>query len=125
MKFENKTLTCIACPNGCEITVSFDENGKISGMTGNKCKNGITYAEAEVTMPTRILTSSVLVENGNFPLVSVKTSQPIPKTLMREAVKALSVCCVSAPVKVGDVICKNILDTGADIVATSNVEAKQ
>lgn len=125
MKSENKTITCIACPNGCEITVFFDENGKISGVTGNKCKNGIAYAEAEVTMPTRILTSSVLVDNGDFPLASVKTSKPIPKALMKDAVKALSSCCVSAPVKVGDVVCENILDTGVDVVATCNVNIKQ
>ena len=124
MKIEDKTITCIACPNGCEITVSFDENGNISNISGNKCKNGIAYAQSEVTAPTRILTSSVLVENGDFPLVSVKTSNPIPKELMREAVKQLAQCVVKAPVHVGDVVCKNILNTGVDVVSTANVGTK-
>lgn len=124
MKNENKTITCIACPNGCDVTVSFDDDGKISSITGNRCKNGITYATAEVTAPTRILTSSVLVENGEFALASVKTIQPIPKKLMREAVKALSDCKVQAPVSVGDVVLKNILDTGVDVVSTCNVDKK-
>lgn len=125
MKAEERILTCIACPNGCELTVSFDENGKIKNITGNKCKNGISYAESEVTAPTRILTSSVAVDNGNFSLISVKTSQPIPKSLMREAVKTLALCRVNAPIHVGDTVCENILNTGVDVVATCNVDLKQ
>lgn len=118
---ENRIITCIACPNGCELTVKLDNDGKIAEITGNKCKNGIPYAEAEVTMPTRILTSSVTVENGDMRLVSVKTSAPVPKAMLLDIMKEVARARVSAPVKVGDVIIKDVLGTGADIVATANV----
>ena len=125
MRKDDVTITCIACPNGCDITVSFDENGEIKALSGNKCRNGIAYATAEVTEPTRILTTSVLVENGEFKLASVKTAEPIPKKLMREAVLALMNCTVEAPVKVGDVVFENLLDTGVNVVSTCNVERKK
>lgn len=121
MKREDITITCIACPNGCDIKVSFDDDGNIASLDGYKCKNGVAYAKAEVTAPERILTSSVAVKNGDFVLASVKTSNPIPKKIMREAVKEISKIRVEAPIKVGDVILRNILDTGVDIVATCNV----
>lgn len=124
MNTEIKTITCIACPNGCDIEVSIDETGKVVNISGNKCKNGIAYATAEVTSPTRILTSTVLVENGEFKLASVKTSNPIPKSMLRDAVKVLAACKVQAPVSVGDVICSNILGTGVDVVSTCNVYKK-
>ena len=121
MKREDITITFIACPNGCDIKVSFDDDGNIASLDGYKCKNGVAYAKAEVTAPERILTSSVAVKNGDFVLASVKTSNPIPTKIMREAVKEISKIRVEAPIKVGDVILRNILDTGVDIVATCNV----
>ncbi len=122
MKREDTVITCIACPNGCDIKVSFAEDGSIAKLEGYKCKNGITYATAEVTAPERILTSSVAVVGGEFKLASVKTSKPIPKGMMKDAVKALYSVKVNAPVKVGDVLVENILGTGADIVSTCVVE---
>ena len=34
---EEKTLTCINCPLGCQVTVTFD-GGKIVSVSGNTCK---------------------------------------------------------------------------------------
>lgn len=120
---EDVTLTCIACPNGCDITVSFNEDGSIKEIKGNKCKNGIAYATSEVTAPTRILTSSVGVDGGDFRLCSVKTAEPIPKKLMREAVLELCKVRVKAPVNVGDVVYKDLLATGVDVVSTCEIKA--
>ncbi len=121
MKKEDRIITCIACPNGCDIRVIFDEDGNIAKLEGHKCKNGIAYAEAEVTRPERILTSSIAVLGGDFKLVSVKTASPIPKDMLRDAVGEIAKVKVHAPVKVGDVLMENIMGTGVDIVATSNV----
>ena len=119
---ENVTLTCVACPNGCDVTVSFNEDGSIKEITGNKCKNGIAYATSEVTAPARILTTTVLVEGGDFRLCSVKTAEPIPKQMMKDAVKELAKIKINAPVNVGDIIMKDILGTGIDVVATARVK---
>ena len=112
-----KEMTCVSCPLGCTITVEYDDNGIIS-VTGNTCKRGDAYARTEMTNPTRSLTSSVCVKGGLHPVVPCKSSAPVPKKLMFECMKVINSVTVTAPVKIGDVLIKNILDTGADIVAT-------
>ncbi|MFN3328156.1 MAG: DUF1667 domain-containing protein, partial [Fervidobacterium pennivorans] len=87
-----------------------------------KCPRGIEYGKQEMTEPLRILTSSVLVLNGELPLVSVKTNKPVPRKFLKEIMDIIKKTKVQAPVKSGDIIIPNILETGADIVATRNVE---
>ena len=55
-------------------------------------------------------------------MVSVKTKEDIPKGKIFDCVKALKGIEAPAPVHIGDVILKNVADTGVDIVATKNVE---
>lgn len=119
MKVEE--MVCIMCPLGCRLTVTQEDNGEII-VSGNRCPRGIEYGKQEMIEPLRILTSSVLVLNGELPLVSVKTNKPIPRRLVMKIMDILKNTRVEAPVRVGDVIIKDILNTGADIVATRNVE---
>ncbi|AMW32663.1 DUF1667 domain-containing protein [Fervidobacterium islandicum] len=119
MKVEE--MVCIMCPLGCRLTVRQEDNGEII-VSGNRCPRGIEYGKQEMIEPLRILTSSVLVLNGELPLVSVKTNKPIPRRLVMKIMDILKNTRVEAPVRVGDVIIKDILNTGADIVATRNVE---
>ncbi|QAV32696.1 CxxC motif-containing protein [Fervidobacterium changbaicum] len=119
MKVEE--MVCIMCPLGCRLTVRQEDNGEII-VSGNRCPRGIEYGKQEIIEPLRILTSSVLVLNGELPLVSVKTNKPIPRRLVMKIMDILKNTRVEAPVRVGDVIIKDILNTGADIVATRNVE---
>lgn len=119
----NKKYVCIICPNSCVIDVEY--SGKdITKISGQTCKKGEEYARKELTAPERSLASSVPVHGGIIPLVSVKTSRAIPKELIRDAMARISEARVNAPVKIGDVVIKNILGTGADIVATKNVSRK-
>ncbi|HDJ30118.1 MAG TPA: DUF1667 domain-containing protein, partial [Candidatus Acetothermia bacterium] len=86
-------LTCISCPIGCALTVRMDGD-KVVEITGNRCPRGEAYARQEVTAPQRTIATSVKVEGGVLPLVSVKTDKPIPKSLipqLMELVKSLSV----------------------------------
>ena len=120
----NKTeLTCIGCPMGCAVTVEMDGKGGITGVTGHTCKRGEDYARKEVTNPTRIVTSTVMVEGGALEMVSVKTKSDIPKGKMAECVDSLRGVSVKAPVHIGDVIAADIAGTGVDIVATKEVPA--
>ena len=118
----DQKLTCIGCPLGCSISVSLSDNGEVSEITGNTCKKGEEYARKEVTNPSRVVTSIVKINNGDVNMVSVKTAEDIPKGKIFDCVKALKGIEVSAPVHIGDVILKNVADTGVDIVATKNVE---
>ena len=68
-----KTLTCIVCPMGCQIEVTLDHDGKVTGITGNTCKRGYDYAQNEFTNPTRTLTSTVRIKSETDKLLPVRT----------------------------------------------------
>jgi len=51
----------------------------------------------------------------------VKTDRPIPKHLLLKTARLLAEECVSPPVKAGDVVVRDVLGTGADVVATSDL----
>ncbi|MFR5355459.1 MAG: DUF1667 domain-containing protein [Clostridia bacterium] len=70
---ERKKLICIGCPKGCELTVFLDGK-QVTKVEGNHCKKGAVYGEKEVTAPTRIVTSTVTVLEGEIPVVPVKTA---------------------------------------------------
>ncbi|MCI8775345.1 MAG: DUF1667 domain-containing protein [Lachnospiraceae bacterium] len=118
---EEKNLTCINCPIGCSLTIRM-EGEQVIKVSGNTCKRGEIYARKEVTNPTRIVTSTVKVVNGKSDMVSVKTKEDIPKGKIFDCVRALKNVQVEAPVRIGDVIVKDIADTGVKVVATKNVE---
>lgn len=121
---ESKTLTCICCPMGCQITVETDES-EIINITGNTCKRGYTYARREITSPSRTVTSTVRVTGGTLPAVSVKTRSDIPKDKIFECIRCLKDVSVKAPVHIGEVILSNAAGTGVDIIATKNVETQK
>lgn len=112
-------IICINCPLGCVMNVT--KQGDDFIVLGHSCPRGKTYAIKECTRPTRIITSSLYVENGLYPVVSVKTNQDIPKEKIFEILNYLKSIKPQAPIRIGDVIVENILNTGACIVATKNV----
>jgi CxxC motif-containing protein len=115
-----RNLTCIVCPLGCSISVKL-KGLEVIGVDGNTCAKGEAYARDEVLYPKRTLTSSVLVIGGSWPLVSVRTSGPIPKAKIPAVMRALKAKTVKAPVKMGAVMIKNVAMTGVDIIATRDV----
>lgn len=119
---KTKKLTCIGCPLGCQIKVKL-EDGRVIDVVGNTCPKGKKYAEKEVTNPERIVTSSVPVKDAKGPVtqVSVKTEKDIPKSKIFDVVKELQRVSVSAPVKLGDTIIKNVAGTDVDVIATKTV----
>jgi CxxC motif-containing protein len=118
-----KNLICVSCPLGCPIEVEI-ENGEILSVTGNTCKRGDAYARDELTNPVRSLTTTVKLEGGALPVVPVKSSKPVPKDKMFECMKVINSASIKAPVKIGDVVIKDILGSGADIVVTNNDSGK-
>ena len=119
----NRTLTCIICPNGCELEIAY-EGDQILSVTGNKCPKGAEYAEQEIKNPMRTIASSVNLEGGSMPLVSVRVNGPIPKAKIMDVTEVIRKTTVTAPVKIGDVVIADVLGLGVDVVATRNVDAK-
>lgn len=112
-----KKLTCVECPKGCEITVTLN-GGNVESITGNDCPRGKKYAESEVVCPVRVLTSTVKCSSGE--MLSVKTDKPIKKSEIFDLMKIINKITVDPPVKIGQVILKDIAE-GVDLIATSNV----
>ena len=117
---EEKHLTCINCPLGCQLTVSL-EDGRVTSVSGNTCPRGDDYGRKEVTHPTRIVCSSVRVTGGDMDMVSVKTANDIPKEKIFDICQAMRDVQVTAPVHIGDVILPDICGTGVNLVATREV----
>lgn len=118
---EIRDLTCIGCPMGCLLQAKLDGNEVIE-VTGNTCKKGDEYAKKECTNPTRIVTSSVCVKDGQIEMVAVKTESDIPKEKIFDCIKALKGVVVNAPINIGDVIIENVLGTGVNIIATRKID---
>ena len=76
-------------------------------------------ARTECTHPERSLTTTVKVSGGVHPVVPVKSAKAVPKDKVKDCVKEIAKLEIKAPVKIGDVVCANILGTGVDIVATN------
>lgn len=66
-------------------------------------------------------TTVVRIKGANCNVVSVKSSEPIEISKWFECSKALSRLYVGVPSRMGDVVCKNILNSGVDIICTRNV----
>ena len=114
-------IICVACPKGCRIEIKHEDD-EIKEISGYSCPQGEKYAKEEFLNPTRILPTTVRVKNGNLPLVSVKTEKPIPKKIINKVMQKTAAIQVEAPVKCGDIIIENLLNTGINLVATKNVK---
>lgn len=110
-------LVCIVCPKGCRLTV----DDTTYEVTGNNCPRGAAYGKTELTAPTRVLTSTVKIENGVLSRCPVRTAGAIPKGKLFEAMSALREVTLVSPVKIGDVVIKNVCGTGVDVIATRNI----
>ena len=109
-------LVCTVCPRGCRLVA--DTSGGGFAVMGNGCSRGIDYARAEVTCPTRVVTSTVRCDGGAHPRCPVKTDRPVPKSMIPQVMAALDGICAAAPVHVGQVLLADVCGTGAAIVAT-------
>jgi len=90
------------------------------GVTGNACLRGESYAKAELTNPTRMVTGLVRVAGMRKPL-PVKTRTAVPKAKIDAVLFALHQATVQLPVRIGDVIIANVAETNVDVVATANM----
>lgn len=121
MAMETKVMNCIMCPIGCELTVTL-EDGKFASVTGNNCPRGAQYAKDEVTAPKRMLTYTVRIDGGMMPLLPVVSAAVLPKEKIMDCAAYLRGVKVQAPVKTGDVVVKDILGLGVDIIASRDMD---
>ena len=115
-----KTVNCIECPKGCEITVE-TENGEIKSINGYTCVRGKTYAENEIICPRRVLTTTVKTANGK--VVSVKTDKPVKKDEIFDLMRKINEIVLDHGVAIGDKIAGNLTED-INLIATNNTEIR-
>ncbi|HHU27878.1 TPA: DUF1667 domain-containing protein [bacterium] len=111
-----KEFICIVCPRGCKIRVN--EQGE---MEGYGCKRGITYVQNEMTNPKRMLTSTVKIKSKIVNRLPIITSSEINKDDIFRVMEEINKVKVEAPIYIHDVIIKNVLGLGVDIIATRTI----
>ena len=112
-----KKLTCIECPKGCTLSVDI-ENCRVVKVSDNECPKGEEYALSEIEHPMRTLTATVLAEGLPLKMVPVRTDKPIPKSMIMDAMAEIRKVVLRQPVRTGDIVIRNILNSGANLIAT-------
>jgi len=117
-------LVCTCCPIGCLLSVEQDEQDEKLIVSGNKCLRGEKHAINEIIAPKRMVTSTVKIVGGLYPVIPVKTVEPVFKEKIFIIMNILSDVEIKAPVRTGDVIISDVVGTGVDIVATKSSSNK-
>ena len=112
-------LTCIICPNGCQLSIDDNMN-----VTGNICNRGAEFAKQELTNPQRTITSTCRTTFAEYPVVPVKTDKTVNKDLMKNIVKEINKVVIDKHLTIGDIVIENVLNTGANIIICTNALKK-
>ncbi len=113
-------LICIGCPKGCRLSVK-SVRGEALEISGYECRLGRDYAGKEFKNPVRVLTTTVRIDGAAITILPVKTSCPIKRNIIFKAMRELADIRVQAPISCGDPVLKDILGTGADVIATRSL----
>ena len=124
---ETLQFNCTTCPSECLLTVEVERDAdgavvEVRSVAGNSCPRGNRFAHQELTCPMRVLTTTVAVSGGDEALLPVRTSEAIPLTLHAQAMDLIRGLIVNAPIRMGDVVLPNLLDTGTDLIASIDID---
>ena len=114
-----REFVCIVCPNSCRLTVT-ETAGRLA-VSGNECLRGEKHGIHEYREPTRMLSTTVAIAGGTLPRLPVISREEVPKALLDKCLRTLYKIKVKAPLRCGDVIVKNICNTGVDVVASRSM----
>ncbi|MGO9021015.1 MAG: DUF1667 domain-containing protein [Syntrophobacteraceae bacterium] len=117
---KTKDLVCVLCPNGCSVRVDIEESLQVCilNLEGCLCEAGRKWAEQEIHNPVRTVAGSIFVEDGDMPLVSVRTDTPIPLDKILAVMEVIREKKVQVPVANGDLLICNPAGVCCNIIAT-------
>ena len=111
-----ETLTCVLCPVGCELSV--ERAGEGLDVRGAQCDKGAGFASNEVLRPRRNLATSVPLAGTADRMISVRLSAPVARDLIFPILAEIGRLRPESPVGRGQVLIKDVLGTGVDVIAT-------
>ncbi len=117
---DSTSFTCVSCPLGCVLEVTFDDAGNLADVSGYTCNRGLEYAKQEAVDPRRNI-SAVVWADGVLEPLSVKTSSPIPKAKIFDVMEEVRALRLQAPIDSGQVVIEDAAGTGVPIVATKSL----
>lgn len=123
---ETLQFNCTTCPSECLLTVEVERDAdgalvEVRSVTGNSCPRGDKFARQELTCPMRVLTTTVAVSGGDEALLPVRTAEAIPLALHAHAMDLIRGAVVDAPIRMGNVVLPNLLNTGIDLIASMDI----
>lgn len=124
---ETLQFNCTTCPSECLLSVEVerDADGNVTAVhsvTGNSCPRGDKFAHQELTCPMRVLTTTVAISGGDEALLPVRTAEAIPLELHDQAMALIRGLVINAPIRMGDVVLENLLDTNINLVASMDID---
>lgn len=117
-----KKFICGKCKDNCVIYAEKEKD--LLEISGNRCDIGIKEAKERLENNSDIFTTLVRVKGSKSNVISVKSSKPLNIEIWMKCSRALSRLYVGAHTKSGDVVCMNILNTGADMICTKNLDKR-
>lgn len=114
-----KKVICIICPNGCFLEI--DKQNEEFIVRGNMCPRGREFGINEMINPKRSICSTVRTSYKSIPRLPVRTDGEIPFSLVFNTMKKINEINLDHPVHSGEIIIENILETGVNIIATSDM----
>ena len=123
-------FNCTTCPSECFLTVEVERDAdgavvEVRSVTGNSCPRGNKFAHQELTCPMRVLTTTVAVSGGDETLLPVRTAKAIPLELHAQAMNLIRGLVVNAPIRMGDVVLEDLLDTSINLIASMDINRAQ
>ena len=123
---ETLQFNCTICPSECLLTVEVERDAdgavvEVHSVTGNSCPRGDKFAHQELTCPMRVLTTTAAVSGGDEALLPVRTAEAIPLALHAQAMDLIRGLVVKAPVRMGNVVLEDLLNTGIDLIASMDI----
>ena len=97
----------------------------VRSVTGNRCPRGDKFAHQELTCPMRVLTTTVAVSGGDEALLPVRTAEAIPLELHAQAMALIRGLVVNAPIRMGDVVLPDLLNTNINLIASMDIDRAQ
>ncbi|MDR1800700.1 MAG: FAD-dependent oxidoreductase [Lachnospiraceae bacterium] len=98
--YDETFILCTSCPKGC-LLKPVTKNGKIE-IIGASCPRGIEFGLSELKNPKRFLTTTIRLNGGNYPLVSIRSAKPVPRDDIAPLVNKLRDIELSMPLKCGE-----------------------
>ena len=127
---ETLQFNCTTCPSECLPTVEVERDAdgavvEVRSVTGNNCPRGDKFAQQELTCPMRVLTTTVAVSGSDEALLPVRTSEAIPLELHAQAMALIRGLVVNVPIRMGDVVLEDLLDTSINLIASMDINRAQ